>query len=468
MRLKGRPIFIHSLFRTGSTYLWNKFRRIDGYHCYYEPLHPDLKNLSLAKPYVWNSSTQTTELMRHPVLDRNKHAEYQPLLVEGHQGVPFFKDSFSYDEYCENGQNPDLKRYIDFLIEHAGDKTPVFKFNRSALRIRWFKENYPSGIHLYLLRDPRDQWASYNNLSPPEVRELFLSTDLLIVSLNRDSAPLKPLTNCVPLIHVHAENAEGALSIYGELLAVYSQKERYLVFYYLWLVSLLENLLFSDLALSIDLLSTDLSYREKLRTILASFQIQAIDFDDAQMKAHATGTLSPTEMAEVESNAQAMISRSMEPKDIEEALLAGRRYAGFGLDLEGRFKTARGPSRLEEDARPDPGEALAKKIEPLARGLASRRREIKTVKAELKENRALLEENRALITRQSKIIQKMETDILQKERQLSVQNARLSQTERALSDVLNSYTFMVGRVVLSPLQFILGLIAWLRGQGGSR
>jgi hypothetical protein len=463
--MKGRPIFIHSLFRTGSTYLWNKFRERDDYYCYYEPLHPDLKRLSPARPYAWDSSTETAELMRHPVLDRNKHAEYEPLLVEGHQGVPFFKDSFSYVEYCENGPNPDLKRYIDFLIEQAGERTPVLKFNRSALRIRWFKENYPSGVHLYLLRNPRDQWASYNTLSPPKVRDLFLATDLLIATLNRDLWPFKTLAESVLLIPVRAESTEEALAIYVELLAAYSQKERYLIFYYIWLASLLENLLFSDLALSIDLLCADPTYRRKVSSALASFQIHSLDFEDARIKPHTAQTLSSAEMGEIESRVHAMISGSMGPGEIERALKASRESGGLGLDLEGRFGASAAPILSKDDARPDPVTDLIQKLGLLGRRLVAHAGEIESLRVEIRENRARFEEQRKTMTG---TIQEMDNRIREKDRQLSELNDQLSQTEKALSDVLGSRTFLVGKIALSPLQLILGVIASLRGQEGER
>ena len=37
--MKGKPVFIHSLFRSGSTYFFTVFRRADGFWCYQESLH---------------------------------------------------------------------------------------------------------------------------------------------------------------------------------------------------------------------------------------------------------------------------------------------------------------------------------------------------------------------------------------------------------------------------------------------
>ena len=42
--MEKKVIFIHGMFRSSSTYFWNKFRTMA--HCYYEPFHPDLARLT--------------------------------------------------------------------------------------------------------------------------------------------------------------------------------------------------------------------------------------------------------------------------------------------------------------------------------------------------------------------------------------------------------------------------------------
>jgi hypothetical protein len=43
--MSAGPIFVHSLFRSGSTYLFEVFRRSpDGYWCYQEPLNEHLRH----------------------------------------------------------------------------------------------------------------------------------------------------------------------------------------------------------------------------------------------------------------------------------------------------------------------------------------------------------------------------------------------------------------------------------------
>ena len=72
-----RPVFIHSQFRTGSTWLWNKFRQDARNCCYYEPFHQDLVKLEPRRPYLWSHDQETTRALRHPDLDKNYLAEYE-------------------------------------------------------------------------------------------------------------------------------------------------------------------------------------------------------------------------------------------------------------------------------------------------------------------------------------------------------------------------------------------------------
>jgi hypothetical protein len=83
------PIFIHSLFRTGSTYIWNKFRQNPKYVCYYEPFHHVLADVT--KAGIGSTLTTDFDAVGHPRLDRYYLSEYERLLQENTPGVPYFK-----------------------------------------------------------------------------------------------------------------------------------------------------------------------------------------------------------------------------------------------------------------------------------------------------------------------------------------------------------------------------------------
>jgi len=317
--MKESPIFIHSLFRTGSTYIWHKFRLNPKYHCYYEPFHQvltgiDLENLEMAL-------THDYELVNHPPIQQYYLHEYRELLEAGKVGLPHFKKSFSFDEFCENGKNPDLKEYIDSLITGAGTKTPLFQFNRSALRIKWFKINYPEGLHIYLVRNPRDQWASYTNLYRKTQDNSFFTMDLMIASLNRKEAPFRKLAHSLPLVEFRTQKFEKEQTFYGMLGDVYSQEDRYLIHYYTWLLALIENVLNADVILNINHLSQDSSYRREVLEAIFAHTKADINFEDCRIKEYDLYPFQDREMDAIEDRALRLVARSVTKKRIRQFFL---------------------------------------------------------------------------------------------------------------------------------------------------
>ena len=85
-----KPIFIHSLFRTGSTYIWNKFRQNDKYYCFYEPFHPALSEIT--NDNIEQLLTKDFESVNHPSLSKYYLYEYKKLLGDGRTSLPYFKN----------------------------------------------------------------------------------------------------------------------------------------------------------------------------------------------------------------------------------------------------------------------------------------------------------------------------------------------------------------------------------------
>ena len=305
MKKEKKTIFIHSLFRTGSTYIWNKFRQNADYYCYYEPLHPVLAQASTENiEFILSRDFQS---VHHPVLDKYYLYEYLPLLKKGEPGVPFFKKSFSYDEFCRNNSNPELKQYIDYLLTGAGEKIPLLQFNRTALRTRWFKTNYPSSLNIYLVRNPRDQWQSYFELyKRTEYREFFVM-DLLLVSINDNKGDFKALSQHLPLLPFNHRDHAKEKKFYYIILDCYSNEEKYFLFYYLWLRALAENLLNADLVMDINRLSHEPAYQKEIKEFLNTMDISGIDFDDANLTEYSTYPLAVEKMARIEDTVQKLI-----------------------------------------------------------------------------------------------------------------------------------------------------------------
>lgn len=61
-----RPIFLHCVWRSGSIYLWSRFRQADSTHCFYEPLHHGLAKLTAAR--IARADPTVVQANRHPAL----------------------------------------------------------------------------------------------------------------------------------------------------------------------------------------------------------------------------------------------------------------------------------------------------------------------------------------------------------------------------------------------------------------
>lgn len=150
------PIWIHGSWRTGSTYVWGKFRGHPDYFAYYEPFHEVLETLSLDDIA---RTTTTAWPSHHPDIGAPYYAEYRPLVET--IGVKGFEFPFSYINFFLHADPlPAQKRYLDGLLAHAaGRGRPVFGFCRSWGRVGWFKRHF-AGTHIALTRDPLALWRS--------------------------------------------------------------------------------------------------------------------------------------------------------------------------------------------------------------------------------------------------------------------------------------------------------------------
>jgi hypothetical protein len=134
------PIFIHAMWRTGSTYVWKKFRDQPQYRAYYEPLH---ESLGTARPVgrllpAALAATRTrgrNRGLRHPDLDRPYLDEYPLRWWAG--GVRHFKTKFAQERYWldPDDVDADLLRYISSLVSFAARKA---KRRSSSSIVRFF------------------------------------------------------------------------------------------------------------------------------------------------------------------------------------------------------------------------------------------------------------------------------------------------------------------------------------------
>jgi hypothetical protein len=178
-------VFVHSGFRTGSSWLRDKFRAADGTLVFGEVFHEMLAVLdaetamSLA-PGSWNS--------RHPEA-APYFLEYVPLLrSEG--GIAAYSEEMAFERYFPKGGrlSDEERHYIELLIKHARKmgRSPVFSCTRTMGRMKQLKDAF-GGKHILLTRDPFQQWCSYTEHAA-NGNPYFLRTNELILKSALDAS----------------------------------------------------------------------------------------------------------------------------------------------------------------------------------------------------------------------------------------------------------------------------------------
>ncbi|MBI3775770.1 MAG: hypothetical protein HY273_09500, partial [Gammaproteobacteria bacterium] len=240
------PIFIHSLFRSGSTYLFEAFRRsADRYWCYQEPLNELLRHIDSRPEVLLEIHAEMSVLLRHPKLDKPYFWEFHEIRKEI---AGLFRKRFCYDDFfpAKDADCTELKAYLGALIQNAQGR-PVFQCCRSFGRSRFAKKEVKNSVHIYLWRNPRDQWWSY------KVAPYFDTTNLLILNSNNPPKLLADLKTELAFEGFHDADISREFEHFDRYRL--APEQSYILFYTLWCYALLENKPLADLVINIDALS---------------------------------------------------------------------------------------------------------------------------------------------------------------------------------------------------------------------
>jgi hypothetical protein len=304
------PIFIHAWWRSGSTYVWSKLREKDSCVAYYEPLH---EKISYLTPEVVEGpgDIELSRAYRHPLQKKNYFAEYAKLIRTNDL---HFSPELSFDRFLLLPEEKDenLRLYLKGLVHAAlsAQRVAVLCFCRSQMRSAWMK-NVFDGIHIALLRNPADQWASF------DVDRYFRDKMLTIALKLRTRYPFAFAH--IEAFEQFAQHISRRPSLPVEQLFQLFIKERdaLAVFLVIWIASALQVVSYGDYILDIDLLSSDLSYR---RATSAWFQALglSIDFSDCASPSLGKLPVSVSEFDQMLQNAAAAIRNGAAPLIIRE------------------------------------------------------------------------------------------------------------------------------------------------------
>jgi hypothetical protein len=148
----GDLVCITGDFCSGSTLVYTLFRQTGRYRCLYEPLHEDLREFLV---YGLRPEEQSHHFFVGPY-----HAEFRGL----RKAASLFRRRFGISRLhlTADEADPELERFLRYLIDESFARAPhvMFKENRLAFRLAWFRKRFPSAKVIHISRGVEAQWRS--------------------------------------------------------------------------------------------------------------------------------------------------------------------------------------------------------------------------------------------------------------------------------------------------------------------
>jgi hypothetical protein len=163
--------------------------------------------------------------------------------------------------------------YLTALINNARGR-PVIQECRTSCRIGTIK-NMIGGVHIYLWRNPWDQWWSL------KINEYFDTACLLCINATNAPKVIYILREEFGFTCFHDDDINNEFGYFS--LRKLSSGDNYVVFYVLWCLGMLEARLHADVMLSIDKLSKSEEYKKDAYNRLSLFDISGLDFSDCNV-----------------------------------------------------------------------------------------------------------------------------------------------------------------------------------------
>ena len=280
------PIFIHSSWRTSSTWFWSKFRQLPSTLAFFEPFNQFLNTITAEEALafshqIWGSRHSPTEPYCF---------EYLPLIRRS-GGVRLFKDSFPFDWFIpDGGLQGKLRReeirYVALLLREARrrGRVPVLGFCRSLGRMAALKEVF-GGLNIFLVRNLWRHWISYVALRE-QGDPFFYDTVPLLV--NRQDDPFLSYLANYYLDRVASPPDEASSSqIVGtprgqELLAALPKADMFGMFMGLHIYLYLSAQMSADLTVDTTRMARDRKYRSAIEDELRQRTHLPISFGDSK------------------------------------------------------------------------------------------------------------------------------------------------------------------------------------------
>ncbi len=278
-----RAVYLHSGWRCGSTYMWNKFRESGDTFCYYEPFHEDL-----ARAATWRMrrKTSTGWAARHPAIDRPYMFEYRGHL--GFRGVRGYRQSFALGRFFPqaDGIAPEAA-YLRGLaaVARENGRYPVFGFCRSLGRLGLLKRVLP-GLHLVLRRDPVQQWLSCRSYRRATGESYFEACHFLLLALAPERSPAWQMARLLGIPRPPEDRPKRQIAWIQKTLYPWTEEFSYRAFMAVTLLAQVTAEDHADLVVDLDSLSRCPAYRVGIQDAIYGESGHAVSFDDCRMPVH--------------------------------------------------------------------------------------------------------------------------------------------------------------------------------------
>ncbi|TJW06551.1 MAG: hypothetical protein E5W82_27505 [Mesorhizobium sp.] len=271
------PFFIHSLHRSGSTYLFNALRRVtrEGkpcYTCFQEPIH-EIALYARHNPDVlltFEGSGSFQQAARHPHLEK-------PYFQELYDVHSAWKDVISpeiiYPGYFGGTAVSATSAYLRAIIEAAPNR-PIIQECRTPLRMALLKGQL-GGSHVFLWRNPWDQWWSL------KATDYFDTAHQLVLNAPGYPQVISILKDYIGFESYEESSISAQFSFYG--LRRPSAEASYLTYFTLYMLAMLEAGRAADFSINIDQLSSSPDYRAKILEKFKSCRIKGVNFSDCSV-----------------------------------------------------------------------------------------------------------------------------------------------------------------------------------------
>ncbi len=255
--------FVHSLFRACSTYFYKILSSDNNSVCFQEALHEFVfKNKSDPLALTTGLDIDLQKKLRHPTVS------YYSTLANCWPSWSDYIDDKSPVEYYFSGISEECgSQYFSSIIK-ATNQSCIFCETRTSGRIGALKNSIKNTSHIYLFRNPWDQWLSYF------VDDYFFDYNIRVYNESRQGVRLLALKK------IFREND----------LEVSSAKGSYALFYFFWCSGLMEALRYCDFWINVNKLSVSDDYRREIENQFSQLEISSLDFSSCEVPFRKYGT----------------------------------------------------------------------------------------------------------------------------------------------------------------------------------